>query len=285
MPHTPEEQNMLREKIAEMKNRIARTTNNPEYQERLFNLEKHLLELAGDYCENAQEKAELLDRIRQGANKNPRKEYPVEWFHNIDDAYPPESDGQQKNEPTVKALLDQFANGKFKANKDLKKLLADSKVKIVIRNNNKVNANALLEKRPGQPNQVTIAVCTALFEDANKEILPGLLAHEMGHLLDYSKRPQGHEADQAHACETFADVTGTHIAVGAGLDPRPFGRYMGNHYRRTLLEFDDSPRGNYREETFEKTYNVLRQEENTKTQNDTTKNFSLIREKQMKLHS
>ncbi len=57
MPHTPEEQNMLREKIAEMKNRIARTTNNPEYQERLFSLEKHLLELAGDYCENAQEKA------------------------------------------------------------------------------------------------------------------------------------------------------------------------------------------------------------------------------------
>lgn len=206
------------------------------------------------------EKETLLSRINQD-NEVRYVSDPFEFLSTVDDAYPSDSPEHNRGKLIVENLLNKLKGNDSSVSKDLAKLLDkdNTDVKIIIREcKGRFNGNAALKKAKniGEKNQVIIAMSSAAIYDYPKE-MPGLLSHEAAHLLDFTNRseePREGYLTHTRGCETFADATGQILAENAGLDCRPFGKFMGDHYRTTNIEFEDSPRGNVREDTINQVY-------------------------------
>lgn len=106
----------------------------------------------------------------------------------------------------------------------MKKILDNTNFTIAIRPKDqqpKPNGGAVFKKgNNGEKNEAVLMVSEVLFEEENKNILPGLLAHEMGHFIDFYNRPQDDAVKLKYmdGAETFADTIGVMIAKNAGYD-------------------------------------------------------------------
>lgn len=261
-----------------------------------FDLEKHLLETVGSYCEgmSEEEKEKLLNRIicTEG-NKGiggkkiyrlpelaPKKS---EMFENLTEMKAegkllPETDEKyKKSADKINAMIKDFCNNDSKVSRDLKKLLEakDTEIIIGIRKWGRINASAALLKKENESDKNTIVLMVAeeMFHDTpyNKE-LPGFLAHEFGHVLEFNKRPEGSETEYMDGAETSADIIGTQLAVNAGYDCRAAGEYMGKDFEENHIVYDGTPTGDFRRETMnrahEMTTNSLRNKSLTDKKNE-----------------
>ena len=138
---------------------------------------------------------------------------------------------------------------------------------IRIRNWKRPNASVAFQKSEGETkNKVVLMVSDKLFQGKNQKALVGFLAHEMSHVLDFGQRPDSAKTQYMDGAETFADIAGTQLAVNAGLDSRGFGKYMGDDYRKTKIEYNYTASGTFREETINTAYDsMVKVRDNEKT--------------------
>lgn len=141
------------------------------------------------------------------------------------------------------------------------------------------NGGAVFKKgNNGQKNEAVLMVSEVLFEDKNKDILPGLLAHEMGHFIDFYNRPQKDDIKLKYmdGAETFADTIGVMIAKNAGYDCDAWANFLqsasekglnpphthsGIHRAKTIYECSDAydaANKKYQEKATQKNTNVDR---------------------------
>lgn len=169
----------------------------------------------------------------------------------------------KKNEEAVEKInqiIKKLANSDSKVGNDLKELLNHTNLTVRIKKWGCLNASVAFKKGEdrGQKNKAVLFVSDEFFKGTNyHEALEGFLSHEMGHLLEFDGRPKGHKTEYMDGCETAADIIGTQLAVNAGCDPRPFGKFMGDHARTTGIVYDGTPEGEFREETFNAAYQAI----------------------------
>lgn len=122
----------------------------------------------------------------------------------------------------IKQFLKDFSCNDSAISKDLKEILDNTEFTIAIRPKEQQptpNGGAVFKKgNDGSKNKAVLMVSEVLFEDENRGILPGLLAHEMGHFIDFYNRPQNDAIKLKYmdGAETFADTIGVMIAKNAG---------------------------------------------------------------------
>ena len=105
----------------------------------------------------------------------------------------------------------------------------------------------------GRVDKTTIFIHASMFNPEHIDKLPGLLAHELAHVLDFNRRPKGYNG-MINGQETFADLTGQIMAEKAGYSSFAWVKYMGDHVRKEKEAGRDgkvggSPMGNFREKT------------------------------------
>ena len=277
-----------------------------------FNIKKHLCGLTDEYCEGMpeNEKAKLLERITsdEGNKKysvfeNRSKDDPLyivsdkgqkvyelselSDFPTAEQLNEMEAEGKllpnQEREKRVDEIIEKLAGNDSKISKDLAEILSKTDLEIRIRNWDRPNASVAFQKSEDemQKNKAVLMVSDKLFQEENQEALVGFLAHEMGHVLDFAQRPDSAKTQYMDGAETFADIVGTQLAVNAGLDSRGMGKFMGDDYRETKIEYNYTPSGTFREETINTAYNSMvkvRDNEKTKDaerQEDTDKKEEL----------
>lgn len=178
--------------------------------------------------------------------------------------YPKDSEKHKEMDSKVKNLVEKFVSNDSKVAKDLKNLLVDSEIEYKVRNDWKYpNGNCAFQKGvKGEKNKIVI--CIADLDTLNKgDALPQILAHELGHALDFSKRPDSIRCDYMDGSETAADLIGASLLANAGIEERGFSDFMGNDYDEKVKKGQDTkmmytPDGGYRRENFEKTMSFMR---------------------------
>ena len=253
-----------------------------------FKLDEHLGNLADRYCEGMSEeaKAALLARISSfegnkkyavNENRPDGSQYRIaqkgedgRCIYDLDElkefpdinsdefkskVYAPDSDEHNYTVSRAKELLEKFSGNDSKVSQDLKNLLEHSDIEFRVRHDWKYpnGSCAFKEGKFGEKNKIVICLCD--LGKTGDEALPGILAHELGHALDFSQRPAFARTQYMDGSETFADITGTALAVNAGVDPRGFAKFMGQDYDRKAksgegMQMLYSPDGNYRRENF-----------------------------------
>lgn len=272
----------------------------PENNGQKFNLETHLLETADKYCEGMsdEQKKKLFSRItcdmgNKGINsqkiynldelspKNFPTDNKIKEMENADKRplLPTENQLHQEAVKKVKALIKDFTANNSLVSKDLAKLLDENNTELTIRIKKwgTINASVALKKKEkeGEKNKMIIFVSDEMFKKQPfHEALPGLLAHEFGHPLEFQRRPKGHETEYMDGCETTADIIGTQLAVNAGYDSRAFGKFMSKDFENTGLIYDCTPTGDFRGNTIDSAYHEMTQikQERTKGKNKLHKN-------------
>ena len=230
-----------------------------------FDLVDHLTELTNKYCEGMSEEQKniLIARIRKEKH-NKKEVYKLSDLAN----FPKKSElrnANPKKEPflkekkAVQEILERFQENESAVSKDLKAILKNPNVdfKIMIRENWKFPNGSMAIKRGknGEKDQVVLTVASVMFTEDNKKILPGLLGHEMGHLLDFKNRKTGHKKYMDGA-ESYADIAGALLARYAGYKNDAFywGKFMGEAKEKYgISDPQYSPPGVFRQETINKT--------------------------------
>lgn len=226
----------------------------------MFNLPDHLTNLVNMYCKemDAKDVECLISRMRKEQN-NPKEVYELkdlEWFPNDKDIKEkaPKEYQDEKKIAMVNKILDDFKNSDSKINNDLKKILDNTDLIIAIRPpdqwENPNGAMVFQKGENGQKDKAVLFVADVLFTEEHKDKLPGLLAHEMGHLLDFKQRPNDKSTKTQYmdGAETFADVSGERIAQNAGYTTLPWAMFMRNASKQGNNP-SYSPSGQYRAKT------------------------------------
>ncbi len=218
--------------------------------------------------------AEQLNEMEAEGKLLPNKKYVADnnkgWFEKIKQARHNKKFRQhQEREKRVEGIIKKLAGNDSKISKDLAKILDENETDLVIRIRNwkRPNASVAFQKSEGETkNKVVLMVSDKLFQGKNQKALVGFLAHEMSHVLDFGQRPDSAKTQYMDGAETFADIAGTQLAVNAGLDSRGFGKYMGDDYRKTKIEYNYTASGTFREETINTAYNsMVKVRDNEKT--------------------
>lgn len=224
-----------------------------------FNLQKHLAEGVEYYCENMSEeqKKNFISRIGKGNNIQHLSDldyFPTDHPEHLKDVYSKDSLMHKKGNAITQELLKEFCNANSRAGNDLKKILKNSEVDILIRSKwDRPNGSASF-KRKGNGNEkdkIVICLSDKMFADEHIDKLPGLLAHEASHILDFKKRSGGHH-QYMDGAETYADITGQVMAAKAGYSSLYWGQFMNDAFNadgRKKMEF--SPDGDFRLRTIE----------------------------------
>lgn len=195
-----------------------------------FNLPKHLIMLGNKYFENfsKDDYALIISKIleEKGHSNSVYDLNDLAWWPTEEDMKEkcPEEIQDQDKIDIIKQFLKNFSNNDSAISKDLKGILDNTNFTIAIRPKEQQplpNGGAVFKKgNNGEKNEAILMVSEVLFEENNKNILPGLLAHEMGHFIDFSNRPQNDAVKLKYmdGAETFADTIGVMIAKNAGYD-------------------------------------------------------------------
>lgn len=133
------------------------------------------------------------------------------------------------------------------------------------------NGGAVFKKgNHGQKNEAVLMVSEVLFEENNKDILPGLLAHEMGHFIDFYNRPQddGIKLKYMDGVETFADTMGVIIAKNAGYDCDGWANFLQQASEKGLNP-PNTHSGAHRAQTINECSNAYDKNNRTKTKAET----------------
>ena len=204
-------------------------------QENNFNLPKHLIALASKYLHDFPKNdfESITSKILQEKGRD-------NGVYELDDLawWPTEKDMKEKcpqqNQDEhkiaiIKQYLKDFSGNDSEISKDLKEILDNTDFVIAIRPKEKQptpnggavlpNGGAVFKKgNKGEKNKAILMVSEVLFEEQNKDKLPGVLAHEMGHFIDFFNRPQGDSIKLKYmdGAETYADIMGVIIAKNAG---------------------------------------------------------------------
>ncbi len=249
----------------------------------------YLKNFVAPYYEGVPEKNDLLERITQdsGNKKYSRKFFTGRYyidevkgkqvcklkdlnkFPNIDSkkfkeqVYPTDSEVHKKAEAEIKSLIDRFKSNDSPAAQDLKKLLENSEVVFRVKNNwNYPNGSCAFKAGKGnKKNQIVI--CISNLEALNKQdALPEILAHELGHAVDFSKRPPELRDKYMDGTETAVDMYASSLLAHAGITERGFSDFMGNDYDDRIKAGKDTqmlftPDGGYRRNNFRETRKCL----------------------------
>ncbi len=145
----------------------------------------------------------------------------------------------------IKKILKKMKNGKSPINQELKKILTNTDVTIAICPPDrwkKPNGGMVFKRSTdGKTNQAVLFVADVACK--NEQLLAGIIAHEMGHLVEFYHRPQAQPQEitfvdgekgmadpnkvlYMDGSETLADTLGEKIAQGAGYSCLSFGRFM-----------------------------------------------------------
>ncbi len=225
---------------------------------------------------DAKDKDYLISRMRKEKN-NPKEVYDLgdlEWFPTDEEREQkaPKECQDEKKIATVNKILEDFKNGNSKINKDLKEILGNVDLVIAIRPPDQwKNPNGgMVFKRGenGENDKAVLFVADVMFTEAHKDKLPGLLAHEMGHLLEFKQRPNDDSVKTKYmdGAESFADVSGEMIARNAGHTSMPWAMFM-RQSSKNGNDPEHSPSGQYRAKTIMRTIRAFNKTESKKKQN------------------
>ena len=208
--------------------------------------------------------AEQLNEMEAEGKLLPNKEYVADnnkgLFEKIKQSHHNKKFRQhQEEKKRVEGIIKKLAGNDSKISKDLAEILSKTDLETRIRNWKRPNASVIFQKSEDetQKNKAVLMVSDKLFQGKNQKALAGFLAHEMGHVLDFSQRPNSTKTQYMDGAETFADIIGTQLAVNAGLDSRGMGKFMGDDYRKTKVEYNYTPSGTFREETINTAYESM----------------------------
>ena len=158
--------------------------------------------------------------------------------------------------------MERLAGNSSKVSQDLKNLLEHSNVHFRVRKNWKnPNGSCAFKKGVnGAKNEIVICLCD--WQKFGDDKLTGILAHELGHALDFSKRPVGCQTQYMDGVETAVDLVGISLAVNAGIDSRGFYDFMGKDYderkeskKETRMLY--TPDGDYRRGNYNAAFDVI----------------------------
>lgn len=203
-----------------------------------FNLLQHLTTLGNKYFQDFPENAQtsITSKIleEKGRSNSVYDLGDLAWWPTDEDMKkkcPKESQDPAKI-VIIKKFLKDFSGNDSAISKDLKEILDNTEFTIPIRPKEQQptpNVGAVFKKgNNGQKNEAVLMVSEVLFEDKNKDILPGLLAHEMGHFIDFYNRPQKDDIKLKYmdGAETFADTMGVMIAKNAGYNCDAWANFL-----------------------------------------------------------
>lgn len=260
-----------------------------------FDLEQHLQNVVGRCCEELpeKEKNELMGRVVSDegnkryvkryfpfgsglrmAEKRGKKIYDQDDLSQFPDwkadedfpsnkAYSLNSKEHQEGVKKIEDLIKKFTANDSNVAKELKKLLENSEIHYRVLSKWKEPNGSCSFKRAeqkGAKNQIVICIC-----DLNKtgdKVLPEILAHELGHALEFSQRPKGAETKYMDGCETAADILGASLLANAGVSSKGFSKFMGKDYQDKKKKKLDtkmfySPDGKYRRTNFILAYKYI----------------------------
>ncbi len=113
-----------------------------------------------------------------------------------------------------------------------------------------------------------IVICVSDLKKLKKEdALPEILAHELAHAVDFSKRPDALRTKYMDGAETAADLYASSLLFNCGISERGFSRYMGADYDEKKKKGEDTrmpytPDGGFRRDNFIKSAEVLERARN-----------------------
>lgn len=253
-----------------------------------FNLVQHLTTLGNKYFQDFPENAQtsITSKIleEKGRSNGVYDLGDLAWWPTDEDMK--KKCPKESQDPTkiaiIKKFLKDFSGNDSAISKDLKEILDNTEFTIAIRPKEQQptpNGGAVFKKgNNGQKNEAVLMVSEVLFEDKNKDILPGLLAHEMGHFIDFYNRPQKDDIKLKYmdGAETFADTMGVMIAKNAGYNCDGWANFLqsasekglnpphthsGIHRAKTIYECSDAydaANKKYQEKATQKNTNVDR---------------------------
>ena len=239
-----------------------------------FSLTNHLYSLLNEIVPS--QNKDVISRINVNNDiiylHNARNLYSTNEFHNQD------SDQYIHGTKITQRLVEDFANNESPVSKKLKELIDIYPLQIKIaksKQGDTINGNAVFYDNKA----LILTINDLAFKEDNINKLPGMLAHELSHLIDATSRPQGYIGHIAGE-ETFADICGQIMAENAGYDSRPWARYIAEHDKREYFAKGLRPSGQFR------LYTIMQSESSDKQKgtnlseviNEDIKNYKQIRE-------
>ena len=242
-----------------------------------FNFPEYLTDLFKKYAQSFSdtEKEKVIANIRH------EKDNPNEVYYLSDLAGYPDKEWLDKKTPSeaqdekllgeAKEIIDNLRNGNGKINQDLNDFLNKTDLVIKIRPDwDKPNGGMVLNK---EKQQAILLLPPANVIDQYDKILPGIISHEMGHLVDFYQRPQApakeitcsngekitadpNKLSYMDGTETATDALGEMLAQNAGYSCRTFGKYMGEESRAGNNPPNTAP-GDLREKNIEDVRGIM----------------------------
>lgn len=209
------------------------------HERRGFSLDKHIEALIDKLDFSEQQKQELSGRCKINNDVyymyQKRRLYKtgVNLSHDASEYI----EGKQK----ISHLIDDFKDNDSLVAEQLRIMLEKYPIDVEIAKGDDINGSMETTK-----DRLKLTINEGAIK--NTELLPGLLAHEIAHALDYTQRPEkylGHFAGE----ETFADLCGQLMAEKAGYDSRPWARYIKENDTREYYVKDIRPSGSFRYDT------------------------------------
>ena len=232
--------------------------------------EKYLQGFVETYYENASEtdKETLLNRIVCDAGT---KRYVVqEGRRRL-------ADGDEKGDKIydLSELRDfpDIDSEEFKSNcLDTNSPEHNSEIEYRVRNNWSVpNGSCAFQKgENGTPDKIVICISDlkrlkkeGVLSEINEDALPQILAHELGHAVEFGKRPKEWQTKYMDGAETAADLYASSLLFNCGISERGFSQYMGMDYDKKKEKGEDTrmpytPDGGFRRDNFIKSEEAMR---------------------------
>lgn len=204
-----------------------------------FNLKTHLSSLLNDVLPTSDK--DIISRL--DINDEMIYMHNIRGLYSTDEFYPSYHPKQIEGRKNIERLIGDFTNNDSVLAQKLKETLDLYPLRIHIAKSNKdstINGNADFSNK-----QFTLTITESALDENNLDKLPGMLAHELSHLIDYASRPDGYMGHMAGE-ETFADIYGQKIAENAGYDSRPWARYIADNDKREYYAKGIRPSGSFR---------------------------------------
>ncbi len=222
-----------------------------------FDLSEHLKNLVDKFSRvGPQRKAELYKRV-DAYKENVAYMPDSRVFYSTMRPIPHDSESYKNNMQILQRLLDDFSQSGSPAGDILKEVLAQYDLVIEF-NDDKNPDGSLRQDSASLPNgtallnkktkKLHISINNATFKEEYLNVLPGLLAHELGHAVDSHYRPEGY-AGHIQGEETWADIYAQSLTESAGYDARSFAALLQKSDRREYLVADIRPSGAFRADT------------------------------------
>lgn len=110
-----------------------------------------------------------------------------------------------------------------------------------------------------------------MLSEINEDALPQILAHELGHAVEFGKRPKEWQTKYMDGAETAADLYASSLLFNCGISERGFSQYMGMDYDKKKNKGKDTrmpytPDGGFRRDNFIKSEEAMRRAKSTNSE-------------------